>query len=121
MGNDRHVTDVGRLVHKCPDLHDSLAALIKIVEVGRSGVGCVYTSSTVKLLRTRVLANAISRLDFSPPWYVCSRSITLEVVGSSRSPDRHIASVVREVDLLDHLCGVVKELLGRFFEGYVET
>lgn len=70
MGNDRHVTDVGRLVHEGPDLDVSLAALIETVVVGRSGVGYVYTSSTVKLLRTHVLANVVSYLDVSPLWSV---------------------------------------------------
>lgn len=67
MGNDRHVTDVGRLVHEGADLQDSLATLLENAEVRRSDVGCIYTSSTVKLLRTEVSANVISYSDAHHP------------------------------------------------------
>ena len=65
----------------------------------------------MKLLRTHVLANVTHNSIAHRPSALFPSPMTLEAGGIPRG---HIAAAVREVDLLDHLCGVVWDL-GKVF------
>lgn len=88
VGNDRHVTDVGGLIHKGPDLANLLAVLSRHTDKSRSGARCVCTSSTVKLLRTNVLANAFLIQFLTAPLHYSRASPPLRQKDYPRGPCR---------------------------------